>query len=125
MIDPTTLTLERAVREFVQDGTELFLFPRGQKVIKGDQGAPAPKGLYASVLVISQAGDGVPYRTSSVNPDGQTLDIQTINTVRATFSVQFYRQGARDLARRFALWCSSPSGNDGGARIRPDVPTNV
>lgn len=109
MIDPTTLTLERAVRRFVEDGTQLT--PRGQNVIPGNDGGPAPNGLYASVLAISQAGDGVPYHTSSARPDGETLDIQTINTIRATFSVQFYRKGARDLARRFAVWCSSPSGN--------------
>ena len=114
MIDPTTLTLGRAVRKFVNDGTQLS--PVGQKVIKGDDLGPRPNGLYASVLVISQAGEGVPYQTSSVNRDGD-LDIQTINTIRATFSVQFYRAGARDLARRFVVWCSSASGLEAAAEL--------
>ena len=113
-IVPPTASLERAVRRFVEHGTDLS--PAGQRVIKGDGRGPAPNGLYVSVLVISQVVEGTPYQDVSYFRFPYDW-IGTVSTVRGTFSVQFYRAGARDLARRFVVWCSSPSGLEAAAEL--------
>lgn len=115
---PTTQALERAVRAYVAEGSGL----EGSHCIPGNEKAPAPKELYASVLLIDEHPHGTtwdrPRRTNELTslegePTGD-LDVYESNTVR--YSVQWYREGARDAGRRFKLWARSPIGRDGASK---------
>ena len=110
MVSPETQTQERAVRGFVAAGSGL-----APKLVRpGNDNGPAPGDLYATVLLITADGQGVPYTLYQDVGQGQ-LDAATVGTVRARYSVQWYRQGARDAARRFSLWAYSPTGLDRAA----------
>ena len=78
-------------------------------VIPGNRRGPSPNVLYATVLAIGLTSDGVPYRTHATSANG-LVDVTTVNTARARYSLQWYRKGARDAARRFAVWMYSPAG---------------
>ena len=105
VISPDTRTLERAVRGYVAAGSGL----EPKQVVRGNGNPPASNGLYATVLLITATGQGIPYTLYQNAGPGQ-LDAATVGTVRARYSVQWYRQGARDAARRFSLWANSPAG---------------
>lgn len=104
-VSPDTRTLERAVRGYVAAGSGLG----GNRVIRANGDGNAPDGLFASVLLITADTLGVPW-TVYREGDGDTLDASTVGTVGARYSVQWYRGGARDAARRFSLWLRSPEG---------------
>ena len=106
MISPATQTLERAVRAYVAEGSGL----ESKRVAAGNRNAPAPNDPYATVLLITASGQGIPY--TLYEDDEDEVDASTIGTVRARYSVQWYREGARDAARRFAMWSWSPRGVD-------------
>lgn len=106
MIAPTTQDLERAVRGLVAQGSELE--PR--RVRPGNQRGVAPEGLFASVLLIHQAIQGIPATVSRLAGDGLSLNAGTLATVEDRYSVQWFREGARDAARRFSVWVYSPVG---------------
>ena len=106
MISPDTRTLERAVRGYVAAGSGL----ESRRVLPGNRNAPASNDLYATVLLITASVRGIPY--TLYEGDGELVDASTIGTVGARYSVQWYRRGARDAARRFGVWTSSPKGVD-------------
>ena len=111
MIEPTTAVLEEAIRQFVALGSQLNA---DTHVIAGNRRGSAPPSLYATVLSIGAEPDGVHYTSYAARTDGG-LDVTTVNTVRARYSVQWYRAGARDAARRFGVWVHSPAGLDAAA----------
>ena len=106
MIAPTTIDLEDAVRGFVAAGSGLDL----NQVIPGNAGGPAPTDLFASVVLIHNAIRGIPATASRLTGDGLSLDAGTLATVEDRYSVQWFREGARDAARRFSVWVYSPEG---------------
>ena len=113
MIAPTTATLEAKIRAYVAAGSGL---DPGKHVIPGNDKGPAPKELYATVLLVTSTGQGVPYRiVSNANVD---VNDETVRTVRAQYSVQWFRKGARDAAQQFATWTSSFAGIQDAAERR-------
>ncbi len=106
MIVPVTQSLERAIRGLVAAGSGLE--PR--RVRPGNADGPAPSGLYASVLLIHNAIEGIPATAMSLASDGLSLNAPTVATVRDRYSVQWFRDGARDAARRLSVWVYSPEG---------------
>ena len=70
MIVPTTQDLERAVRAYVAAGSGLE--PR--RVRPGNQRGTVPDGLFASVLLIHQAIQGIPATAFRLTTDGLSLD---------------------------------------------------
>ena len=104
MISPTTQDLEKVLRAHVAAGSGLDV---DTHVIPGNDPHPAPKGLYATVLLIDATIQGVAYDVLSARSDND-LDVLTVRTMRGRYSVQWCRKGARDAARQFAVWTSSP-----------------
>ena len=108
MIAPTTQSLERAVRAYVAAGSGLE--PR--QVRRGNQRGAVPDSLFASVLLIHNAIQGIPATASRLTGDGLSLAAETLGaTVEDRYySVQWFREGARDAARGFSVWVYSPEG---------------
>ena len=106
MIAPTTATLEDAVGELVAAGSGLDY----NSVLSGNKGTLVPDGLFASLVLIHQAIEGVPATVMSLAPGGTDLDALTIATVRGRYSVQWFRTGAHDAATRLSVWVWSPEG---------------
>ena len=113
MIAPATATLEANIRAYVAAGSDL---DADTHVFPGNDKGPAPKELYATVLLVTSASQGVPYRIVT-NADVD-LDDETVRTVRAQYSVQWFRDGARDAAQQFATWTSSFAGIQDAAERR-------
>ena len=79
-------------------------------VLSGNKGTLVPDGLFASLVLIHQAIEGIPATVMSLASDELSLDAPTIATVTGRYSVQWFRRGAHDAARRFATWVWSPAG---------------
>ena len=109
MISPATEALEEAVRGYVAAGSGLDF---DTHVIPGNSRGAATDGLYATVLLINQAIQGIPSTRFTLSDAPGLLDAPTQATVRDRYSVQWFRAGARDAARRFSVWVSSPMGLD-------------
>ena len=106
MIAPTTQSLERAVRAYVAAGSGL----ESGQVKPGNGNWPSPSDLYVTVLLIHQTIQGIPATALRLTGDGLGLDAETLATVEDRYSVQWFREGARDAARRFSVWVYSPEG---------------
>ncbi|MCY3784573.1 MAG: hypothetical protein OXG79_12435 [Chloroflexi bacterium] len=83
----------------------------GVEVLPGNDpsGWRDPPGLYGTVLLITEGESGVPYSRRTRNDD-DSLTVTTTRTARGRYSLQWYRAGAQDAARRFAIWVRSPTG---------------
>ena len=106
MIVPTTNDLEDAVAGLIAAGSGIDY----NRVVSGNKGEPAPSGPFASVLLVHQGIEGIPATPMSLSADGLSLDAPTLATIRGRYSVQWFREGAHDAARRFATWVWSPVG---------------
>ena len=106
MIAPATATLEDAVAELVAAGSGLDY----NSVLSGNKGTPVPDGLFASLVLIHQAIEGIPATVMSLASGEADLDALTIATVRGRYSVQWFRTGAHDAATRLSVWVWSPEG---------------
>ena len=106
MIAPTTQEVERAVRALVAQGSELE--PR--RVRPGNQGGAVPNDLFATVVLIHQVIEGIPATVMSLASDEADLNALTAATVRGRYSVQWFRNGAHDAAKRLSVWVWSPEG---------------
>ncbi len=96
------MSLDVDVRRLVAEGSGL----PGQRVIPGNDPAPAPFDTYATVLRVQTVSLGYP---GYVERDaGRGVD--TFETRRRTYSVQWFREGCQDLAERFALWVRTYEG---------------
>lgn len=99
-----TRTIEDAVRGFVAEGSGL---PSGN-VVPGNDPAPAPIDLYATVLLIESKQEGLlPTIYSDGGAETQGLTLESID---ALYSCQWFRDGARDAAEQFRIWAESPNG---------------
>lgn len=65
------------------------------KVIPGNSNYQPPAGLYGSLLLMTDIGDGWPSVRSGENDDAQRVDRT------ATYSLQFYRDGAMAAMMKF------------------------
>ena len=106
---------ERFVRAFVADGSGLAR----QDVHPAQDQAPAPRRLFATVLLI----DDAPYGGLIIGSDRKDGDERAyVHHRRALYSVQFFRKGAVAAAHRFSSWAETDGGllaAEGGTR---DVP---
>ena len=106
MIAPTTQEMERAVRGLVAQGSEL----ESRRVRPGNQGGAVPNDLFATVVLIHQAIEGIPATVMSLASGEADLNALTVATVRGRYSVQWFRTGAHDAAKRLSVWVWSPEG---------------
>ena len=94
--------LERTLRSFVAAGSGLAT----DHVIPGNDKGPRPKEPYASLLLIGD--DRLAYPVRYQRPDNEMTTQVTYR--RANYSLQFYREGAVDLARAFVRFAESEIG---------------
>ena len=99
---PQTLTLDQTLRWFVAAGSGL---DRGL-VIPGNSKGPRPKDAYASLLLIDDNRLSYPIRYQQPNDEMTS----SISYRRATYSLQFYRDGAAERARDFCIYAESENG---------------
>ena len=100
---PTSDTLEEAVRGYVALGSGLDF---DTHVLPGNDNGPAPNELYSTVLLVRSRPDGMSAFQTNIN-DGLTQ-----SAVQERYSVQWYREGAKDAARRFRLWTATPEAQE-------------
>ena len=79
-------------------------------VLSGNKGTLVPDGLFASLVLIHQAIEGVPATVMSLASDEADLNALTVATVRGRYSVQWFRTGAHDAAKRLSVWAWSLEG---------------
>ena len=111
--------LERNIRAHVARGSGLS----SAFVIPGNDHGPQPQELHCSVLVVddTQRGQGgiTEIGATGGGPYTQRYDVDR----RATVSVQWWRTGALETARRFANWLDTQAGLDSenglGIRLQP------
>ena len=108
-MSPLTHDLEYAVRAYVAAGCGLS---PDSGVLKGNAHGPAPEDLYATVLLIQANRLGIDPVVLTPDPqDDRDVQATVLGALWATYSVQWFRSGARDAAMRFAQWASSPLGH--------------
>ena len=115
MIAPSAETLGKAVQSYVALGSGLAR----ELVIRGNQKAPAPKAAYATVLLMTDLSHGYAWTVESASAAQQAdgrVAVSVFDSSTVEYSVQFYRRGAHDLARRLRLWCRSPMGIEAAER---------
>ena len=106
-VAPTSLNLDEAVRQWLALGSGLSF---DTQVIDASQpNTPSPVGLYATALEVSEVPDGTSFGRLSRGDDNAGVE-RSRQSITATYSLQWYRTGARDTARRFQLWAHSPEG---------------
>ena len=96
--------LDRSIRAYVARGTGL------DKVMPGNAKGPRPKSTYATLLAASDIRTGAPQYRQTVNAIGNAAGTWTETPYRRNYSLQFYRDGALDLANAFERWASSEGG---------------
>ena len=99
MIKPMTQGLERSIRGIVAAGSGL----ESRRVRPGNQGGAVPNDLFATVVLIHQATEGIPATVMSLASDEADLNAPTVATVRGRYSVQWFRTGAHDAATRLSV----------------------
>ena len=77
---------------------------------------PRPPEPYSTVLLVDEVAPGSSWAYESVA--GGSISSLPLQPIRAYYSVQFYRKGARDLARAFRLWAHSALGILEAERLR-------
>ncbi len=88
----------------VAEGSGLDL----DQVIRANENAPAPRGLYSTVLIISDGIDGTGVNWYRAGDSAVAAHTRLVG--QATASVQFYRTGAHDAAHGFRQWMESTAG---------------
>lgn len=97
------------------------------KVVPGNDNLEQPDGVYASLLLITDADDGG-YPVVEDHPtDADPNAVAVFSQQLATYSLQFYRAGAVAAARRFKRWATSPEGlqSEVDNRLRIMRPINI
>lgn len=107
MISPTRNEIIKSLVDYIELATGLAR----DKIIRGNQNAPAPTGSYCTLLYTSDSSPG----TSNI--DLRDIDPQTFNYISRskrnyTYSIQFYRDGATDLAKSLMMFSSMPAGKE-------------
>jgi len=108
MVEPTTQSLERIIRAYVAEGSGLD----PENVIPGNENAPSPNKLYATVLLIddSEIGTNQEIVGDADDMNNFKAPVTTLGSQVARYSVQFYRPGAIDACKAFRKYKSTPLG---------------
>ena len=91
---------ERYVRAFVSRGSGLS----PTLVIRAQRNSPVPEQPFATVVLISDLADG------EIMAHGVEDAVSQWQYKTATYSVQFFRDGASERAARLCLWSESDDG---------------
>lgn len=106
--------LERCIRAYVAqafrtyDGSESDLPPK--RVMPGNAKGPRWKESYATLLLRTDQRRSYPEHRGLHDATGMLTGTLQVEPRRATFSLQFYRDGAVELAERFDRWAQSEIG---------------
>jgi len=96
--------VDQAVRDYVAVGSGLS----GERVLHGNSDGPAPVDAYATVLLTTSRREGrAQVRYAEV---GNTIHATTIASFALMYQIQWYRDGAHEMAVRFRQWTESPGG---------------
>ena len=87
---PTIEEMGKRVRAMVAESTGLA----GNRVLLANQGGETPTDSFATVLDIDHVVRGQPWKRRG----------DTVVTMEITYSVQFYRAGAQEMATRLVGW---------------------
>ena len=98
--------LERVVRAYIAEGTGL----ESNLVRPGNAKGPRPKDPYATLLLQNDQRRSYPEHRGLCNTAGIFTGTLQVEPRRATYSLQFYRDGAVDLAEAFDRWAQSEIG---------------
>ena len=104
-ISPSFAELQNAVQLLVKNGTGLVAIP-------GNTAGASPMGAYATVYLLSDADSGLPFEVLKEEEDETTITRHTYSGRRAIFSLQFYRDGAIDAARRLKQFVRVEAGRE-------------
>jgi len=78
-------------------------------ILRGKQNAPVPLGNYCSLVYVTDTADGLADTTfEEIDGFEELLNAKLSGRRLYTFSVQFYRDGATDLAKTLMLGVESP-----------------
>ena len=98
--------LERCIRAFVAQGSGL----EARDVRPGNFAGPRPKDPYATLLLRTDQRRSYPEHRGLCNAAGLLTGTLQVEPRRAIYSLQFYRDGAVELAERFDRWAQSEVG---------------
>ncbi len=101
MINQPTQAIEDTVRGYVAAGSSLD----ASQVIPGNDNGPVHNGLFATVLLVNTRTEGQLASRTVIHVDGIQQMIET--AIQDVYSVQWFRSGATDVARRFHVWTAS------------------
>jgi len=109
MVKPTRNELLKELVDYTVLATGL---PR-EKVIKAKQNAPSPLGNYCTIQYVTEITSGTANIDISEDVSDATKLLYDVRGKRYyTYSVQFYRIGAADLARDFLMFHNFPAGKE-------------
>lgn len=103
---PTHIDLLNSVMALVSKATGIEI----SNVIPGNDNAPAPNSLYATVLVISITGEGIDSEIARDASDDTEIDLNIKGNRIGNFSVQIYREGAADVIESLLSFGASSVG---------------
>ena len=100
-------TFAYRVREYIAQGSGLN---PDHEVIDAEGSGPKPESLFATVRLIDDEQVGYPVdRPKGLSESGGVL-LRQVHYRTASYSVQWYRPGAKSLAYAFVAWMQSPTG---------------
>lgn len=103
---PTHINLLNAVMALISEATGIERI----NVIPGNDNAPAPNSLYATVLAISITGEGIDSEVARDASDNTETDLNIKGSRIGNFSVQIYRSGAADAIESLLSFGASSVG---------------
>ena len=98
--------LERCIRAYVAEGSGL----EPSRVRPGNTAFPRGEDPFATLLLVSDRRRGSPHYHQLHDGAGLASGTLTVHPRRATYSLQFYREGADDLANAFDYFADSEMG---------------
>lgn len=111
-LSPIASDFEAGLRSWIAQGAGLD----SSLVQPANTGQPAPIVPYATMLLVVPGPRGRTWDRRTINADGD-VDIVTYQRVIDRYSVQFFRDGARDMARQFGIWAMSEEGRAASKRV--------
>ena len=110
-----TSVIERRLRRHIASGAALLTLDAGgdvttQNVIPANSGGPAPRDVYATVLIASRAQEGEALLRNQQYDAADDLILKSARQVLAKISIQFFRNGAAEVSEQFLNWAESPAG---------------
>ena len=106
MAEPLQNDLDVSVRAFVAEASGLD----PSLVIPGNDGHPAPNDPYASVLEITEVGNGIDAEVVKPGVSDVTKNLRQVGSRTILYSVSFYKTGAGDAIKNLLSFPASTNG---------------